>query len=264
MAIVTCPEYNNRLIAAKPPIFLNTLLVVLVAFAIMIANTAFAEVEFIGEPEQVNPFITTIYKQKIVVAGENITVFVYCEKGQIAINPDPEMLGAGCVDSNMLPYGEEVFDKICKKTPKPKPENSEQKNASTIPNQSHNESNTLPSGMYKYTDDEGVLHLTGIKPTKASKETEKRIYDKNKKIALTYCKRVVEDLKDQWPYYDNFKISDVGWGMESPVNLYNCTISATHINNKNNVKTARVEITQRAGSQKFIYHIVPDRIYYIP
>ena len=105
--------------------------------------------------------------------------------------------------------------------------------------------------MKKYVD-KVDMHLGNV-----SKETEKRTTDRSRKAAISHCKVVVEDLKVQWPYYENFKISDIGWSIGDPVNTYSCTVSATRINVGSHLRKARIEITQRFDSKKFIYRITP-------
>ena len=80
-----------------------------------------ADVEFVGDPIRWNPVdISTIYTQKITVSGKGVSLIVHCGAGMI-----------GTTTSNLsepynLPYGEEVFTKVCGKALEPESLKEEQ------------------------------------------------------------------------------------------------------------------------------------------
>jgi hypothetical protein len=90
-----------------------------------------------------------------------------------------------------------------------------------------------------------------------AKEREKWIQE-GLDAARSRCEIVANDLKDQWLYYDNFKIYKMGFSRGLPVESYTCTIAATHMNAKNNIKKVRIEINQRTDSDRFTYQIVQN------
>ena len=76
---------------------------------LLLAARAFgAEVEYVGEPKRWNPVDTsTVYTQHIIYAGKKITLAVRCGSGEVGI------LGKDLNEPSRLPYGEEVFARVC-------------------------------------------------------------------------------------------------------------------------------------------------------
>jgi len=97
----------------------------------------------------------------------------------------------------------------------------------------------------------------------ASDGVSDSIVKKETREAYSRCKLVSEELKQQWLYYDDFKINQIafssggGWGPGGvDINHYDCTISA--VSSGGDVKKVRVNITQRSDSNRFQWMIRHD------
>ena len=97
----------------------------------------------------------------------------------------------------------------------------------------------------------------------ASDGVSDSVVKKETKEAYSRCKLVSEELKQQWLYYDDFKINQIafstggGWGPGGiDINHYECTISA--VSSGGDVKKVRVNISQRSDSNKFQWKIRHD------
>lgn len=76
--------------------------------------------------------------------------------------------------------------------------------------------------------------------------------------AKSRCAVVANELKDQWLYFDNFRIYKMSFSRGLPVESYWCTISATHMNASTQMREVRVQIHQRTDSDRFTYNIVEN------
>ena len=77
-----------------------------------------------------------------------------------------------------------------------------------------------------------------------------------KKEATILCNHVIERLKLDWWEYDRFELSDISYSVGGPINIYYCTITATHPYSGRQKQT-RVDISYKPGGQQFRYEFRP-------
>lgn len=78
---------------------------------------ATAGINYIGEPQQWNPIGSSpMFSQKATIGGNNISFTLNCASEKIGISP------SYLTQVYRVSYGPEVFTKVCKREPSPKPE----------------------------------------------------------------------------------------------------------------------------------------------
>ncbi|CNF78772.1 TPA: hypothetical protein PXM11_001643 [Yersinia enterocolitica] len=108
-----------------------------------------------------------------------------------------------------------------------------------------------------------VSVLISFETIAVSYEIPDHVIKKETKAGYLRCKLVSEELKQQWLYYDNFKINQIafstGGGLgpnKIDINHYECTISAE--SSGGNVRRVRVNIDQRSDSNRVRWAIRDD------